>query len=436
MTPLPLHLVFVCLAINIDTEGRIVHGIIGRNVTFSMTFETGDLVHIMHNDSAVVMVWPNNNDLIKQIQQRDRVGIVIDNATRSSTVNVIINIMNLTTSDHGMYTVVRPVNPKNIQDSIFLETIDETMRPTIEIFSNHTLDSTLVLKCNVCSTSTGKVLWSLNGSLIDDHTKYVQHNLFLYIRNLTADEKYNFYTCKESGSELESDPYSIPIWIDHFTTKATTLLRDTAENNHYTAQTLRKNEDTEVIYTYMMTATSSHVNVQESPSERRLLYIIFGMGAIIAVAITACFLHKIKNCFRGVRASDISTGLNSDDGSKNVQDVNQAEYYWTIVCNAKNEMSTAIETHGGVSGDIPMVRTSIVPTSSSSNESIRADDIYVSQEIHRYSNPIISCTVQFNDYIHPIHSTPLNKYMLSDVKEYQACKKNLSIHRDAKSVSI
>ncbi|KAL3885662.1 hypothetical protein ACJMK2_025711 [Sinanodonta woodiana] len=121
---------------------------------------------------------------------------------------------------------MRRLNLSKIMDSVQLDTIDETLKPDIGIFPNHSLDSTLVLKCNVSHTSTGKFLWSLNGSLIENSKIYFQTDAFLYIRNLTADDKYNFYTCKESESELKSNPYSIQTWIDHFITKATTLTED------------------------------------------------------------------------------------------------------------------------------------------------------------------------------------------------------------------
>ncbi|KAL3885604.1 hypothetical protein ACJMK2_025654 [Sinanodonta woodiana] len=327
MTPLPLHLVCVCLAIIYVTEGRIVRGVIGQNVSFSMTFDTIDLMHIKHNNSAFVMVWPDNNNRTR-IQQPKRVGIVICYTKRSKAVNVTINIMNLMRNDTGIYSAVRAVTPTEIHDSVNLEIIENT---------------------------------------------------FLYIRNLTIDYKFNLYTCQVSGSELQRDPYR----IDIYHTKATTLLEETKETNHYTTQTLRKKEDTQ----------------------------------------GTC--HDVRGSLKNT--------VPTSDGNENV---NQAECYWTIVSNANDEMSTTIETVRGLSPESPLVVPILVHTNSRSDEWMGADDIHDNQEFHRYSNPIRSCTMEFNDYIHPIHSIPLNTYMLSEFNASKVFNKNMSICRDVKAISI
>ncbi|KAL3885587.1 hypothetical protein ACJMK2_025638 [Sinanodonta woodiana] len=294
MTPLPLHLVCVCLAIISVTEGRIVRGVIGQNVSFSMTFDTIDLMHIKHNNSAFVMVWPDNNNRTI-IQQPKRVGIVICYTKRSKAVNVTINIMNLMRNDTGIYSAVRAVTPTEIHDSVNLEIIG----------------------------------------------------------------------------------------IDIYHTKATTLLEETKETNHYTTQTLRKKEDTQ----------------------------------------GTC--HDVRGSLKNT--------VPTSDGNENV---NQAECYWTIVSNANDEMSTTIETVRGLSPESPLVVPILVHTNSRSDEWMGADDIHDNQEFHRYSNPIRSCTMEFNDYIHPIHSIPLNTYMLSEFNASKVFNKNMSICRDVKAISI
>ncbi|KAK3583476.1 hypothetical protein CHS0354_025608 [Potamilus streckersoni] len=123
MSPLPLHLLFCYLATYTVTEGGIVRGIIGQNVSFTMTFHNinGDLIHIKHNASVFVEVWPDNNNHI-EIKQQDRVRVEIGNKTASGSITVIINILNITASDSGMYNAMRPWILTEILDWVLLET--------------------------------------------------------------------------------------------------------------------------------------------------------------------------------------------------------------------------------------------------------------------------------------------------------------------------
>ncbi|KAK3600202.1 hypothetical protein CHS0354_039309 [Potamilus streckersoni] len=210
MSPLLLYLAFCYLTIYTVTEGKTVRGIVGRNASFSFTFMNGDIIEIQHNHSDFAVVWPDTYTII-DVNQPDRVKVVIGNKTASNTTTVTISFLNLTNNDSGMYSAMRRINRTKILDRIVLEMIDERLIPKIEKVPNYSLDSALVLMCKVSSTSTRKVLWRLNGSVIENRNSYFHKDTYMYISNLTADDKYNIYTCKESGSEVESDPYRIQI---------------------------------------------------------------------------------------------------------------------------------------------------------------------------------------------------------------------------------
>ncbi|KAK3600203.1 hypothetical protein CHS0354_039310 [Potamilus streckersoni] len=139
---------------------------------------------------------------------------------------------------------------------------------------------------------------------------------------------------------------------------------------------------------------------------------------------------------RVVRVSSVSAETNNDVENDDVQELNQAGKYWTIVSNAKGEMSTAIETDAELQRETLLDVPNEVTKNSESDESIRSDDIYVSQEIVGYFNPITSGMIKFDDYIHPIHSNSLNTYFPTEVSDSQIYNMNMSLNREMKSVSI
>ncbi|KAK3583471.1 hypothetical protein CHS0354_025602 [Potamilus streckersoni] len=144
--------------------------------------------------------------------------------------------------------------------------------------------------------------------------------------------------------------------------------------------------------------------------------------------------HICRLFFRVVRGSNVNALSNNDDKNEEVQEGNQAGKYWTIVSNAKGEMSTAIETDVELQRETLMGLPNGVPTNSESEDSMRSEDIYVSQEIEGLVNPISSCTLEFNDYIHPIHSNILNTFFPTE--DSLTCDMNMSMRREVKSISI
>ncbi|KAK3583475.1 hypothetical protein CHS0354_025607, partial [Potamilus streckersoni] len=77
-----------------------------------------------------------------------------------------------------------------------------------------------------------------------------------------------------------------------------------------------------------------------------------------------------------------------------------------------------------------LVGPSIFPTNNELEEAVRSDDIYVSQQIEGYFNPINSSTTQFNDYIHPIHSDSLDTSFPTEVSDFLISNVKISMQRD------
>ncbi|KAK3583499.1 hypothetical protein CHS0354_025631, partial [Potamilus streckersoni] len=124
---------------------------------------------------------------------------------------VTVDFLNIARNDAGKYRVVRVWQSMDLDESVHLKAIDETTIPKITMTGHNMLNSTLVLECRLSSPSTMELFWKVNGSLIGKRGKYSQNDRFLSIMNFTVDDQYNSYKCNESGSGIESDPYSIKI---------------------------------------------------------------------------------------------------------------------------------------------------------------------------------------------------------------------------------
>ncbi|KAK3583485.1 hypothetical protein CHS0354_025618 [Potamilus streckersoni] len=406
----PIHLVFGCFAIYTVAEGRIVKGILGRNVSFSLTTNlTDDIILIKHNATDFILVWPDHKNFVK-IEQPDRVRVVVFNKTASNTVTVIINILNLRKHDVGMYSAVLQMSTTEIRDSVLLELMDEMMIPKISAVWNHWLDSDLVLECILSSTSTGKFYWRLNESLIVNNSRYFQNNTFLYIMNLTADDKYNLYKCEESGSEFESDPYSIQNYIDHYRTKTTSLREETEEIYRYWTTVSMRKKDTEGVHNYTIAAIAPKEDKEAASSENRLLYIIFGMGVVLAAAFFAYIQRKVRNCV--YRGSHNSANYGNVDGAEMLQGVYQSGKYWTIVSNAEGELRTAIDMDVELHGEPLLTEASCGPSINGSKDSMRSENIGASK-LDEFINPTNSRAIEFDGYIHPVHKDPVNTELVS-----------------------
>ncbi|KAL3885557.1 hypothetical protein ACJMK2_025608, partial [Sinanodonta woodiana] len=63
--------------------------------------------------------------------------------------------------------------------------------------------------CQANGISAGIIRWRRNGVVITNNAKYSQTDKSLIIWHLNQDDKYDIYTCSESGGRFKSDPYSI-----------------------------------------------------------------------------------------------------------------------------------------------------------------------------------------------------------------------------------
>ncbi|KAL3885643.1 hypothetical protein ACJMK2_025693 [Sinanodonta woodiana] len=353
MSPLPLLLVVSYLASYYVTVARTVRGIVGQNASLSFTFNNinRDIIHIKHNASEFVVVWPDTNTLI---QKPDRVNVVIGNRTASNTTTVAISIMNLTENDSGMYSAVSRLNVTKILDRVVLETFG----------------------------------------------------------------------------------------IDHFITNANTPIVETTAKKHYTTQKMRKKEDSDGIYKYITTAIDPSFDTEVVdfskgvPIEIYLMCIFVGLGGVLVTAFFACCRYKERICVREVRESCVNSAINNDDANDGAHNVNQAGKYWTILSNAKGEMRTAIETDAELQRETQLLASIEIHTNGKSESSMRSDDIYVSEEIVGYLNPISSSTVEVNDYIHPIHSNPFSSDASREMSDFLDSNMNMTMKGELKSISI
>ncbi|KAK3579656.1 hypothetical protein CHS0354_014892 [Potamilus streckersoni] len=175
-----LYTLVSCIPLVFVAEGRTVQGMIGRNVSLLWTFNNikKDSISISRNSIHLLMVWPLKN-LIVWHEKDDRLHVYVDNSSYE-TLTVTVSISGLREKDAGIYKLKRRWDSEDFNDSVRLQ-----------IYR--------------------KVSWKLNGTLIESHGRYSQNNALLSIKNVTANDKYNIYTCNELGSGFNSDPYRLNI---------------------------------------------------------------------------------------------------------------------------------------------------------------------------------------------------------------------------------
>ncbi|KAL3885655.1 hypothetical protein ACJMK2_025704 [Sinanodonta woodiana] len=349
-----IHPVFCCLLIFTVTEGKIVPAIVGRNVSFNLTISnlSEDIIIIKHNAIDLILIWPELNNYVKN-KKTDRVRVEVYNETESNTIMVTVCIFNVTKHDLGIYSAVTQLRPTEIKASVLLELMGRcrfdlysniTMIQNIPIFRNHNFDTDLVLACRFPSRSIGKV----NGSL-----------------------KLNNKTVR------------------------------------YWATTSIMNTDTEEIYHYTTAASAPKVEEEAISSANRLIYIIVGLGALLAAVLIAYIQHKIRTCFCVDRESINSANCGTVHGGDMLHGVYESGHYWTIVGNAEGELSTAIETEVELRGEPILLDKKCVSSIVGSIESVRSHKIGFSS-LDGYLNPINSNEMGIDGYINPIHTDPVD----------------------------
>ncbi|KAK3579652.1 hypothetical protein CHS0354_014890 [Potamilus streckersoni] len=206
-----LYILVLCESFAFVLEGRTVQAINGRNVSFSWTFNntSKDAIIISHDSSHLLLVWPYKN-LVSPYQRKERLQAYVNSST-SETVTITVKILNIRESDAGIYKAERQFDSEDVNDNIILQIFDEANLPWIIMVQQVIFDSYIELQCNSSIRFTGRVIWQVNESMIESRGRYSQDKTLLSIRNLTANDRYNSYTCKEFGSEFESDPYRLNI---------------------------------------------------------------------------------------------------------------------------------------------------------------------------------------------------------------------------------
>ncbi|KAL3885621.1 hypothetical protein ACJMK2_025671 [Sinanodonta woodiana] len=340
-----LHLVFCSLTMYSVSDGRIMNGIIGQNVSLSWTFKMiqYDAFYILHNESRIVKFFPNNNVLIK-IQPRRRVFTTAD-YTMLENFTVTTHILDLTKNDAGTYRVVRQWNLEDFDDRIDLQIIDERFIPRIEMILYNSLESSIYLQCRSSSAFTHNVLWKLNGSLIKSRNRYSQNKNNISIKNITINDSYNVYTCGELGMQFESNPFRLSygpkeifvnaddnvhevdgfetvvrfcyancfppcdiVWINtHGETMiqgAELKLVNLTIDVNYTCQATNPINSKDTIFKTIFIKVKSGANHKTTTSEvddkertdypttRELLYTALGMGLLLAVGISSYLMYK------------------------------------------------------------------------------------------------------------------------------------------------
>ncbi|KAL3885614.1 hypothetical protein ACJMK2_025664, partial [Sinanodonta woodiana] len=200
-----------CISIVFISEGRVVDGIIGRNVSLSWTLKDTkrDSLSISRNSTFLLTLWPYKTLVIwHHKNDRFHIDMVID---ANDTLAVTVCISRLTEQDAGIYKLIRRLDSEEGNGSVTLQIHNVTALPRITMVQHDSMDSSIQLQCTFLQMFTGKVSWKLNESIIESQDRYYQNNSLLSIKNLTADDKYSIYTCNENGSGFDSDPYLLNI---------------------------------------------------------------------------------------------------------------------------------------------------------------------------------------------------------------------------------
>ncbi|KAL3885627.1 hypothetical protein ACJMK2_025677 [Sinanodonta woodiana] len=157
------------------------------------------------------------------------------------------------------------------------------------------------------------------------------------------------------------------------------------------------------------TAMTSEGDDEEFPFKRQLLYVLIGAGSVVAVALLAYLSAKVRTCHRVDKAPNGNTFTVSNiaDRDQNVKEEVLSEHYWTIVSNAKGELSSDIETDFVKRRQQQLDVQYLSLISGGSNEPVRNSDVIVYEGLDDYLNPIETCPVEVDDYLSPILTCPL-----------------------------
>ncbi|KAL3885980.1 hypothetical protein ACJMK2_026011, partial [Sinanodonta woodiana] len=86
---------------------------------------------------------------------------------------------------------------------------DETLIPKIGVYNQNVSDYSIGLNCQSFRNPKGRFVWMVNGSLVKHNERYSPANYLLHVRYVTTEDENNIYTCKEPGTNMQSDPF----WI-------------------------------------------------------------------------------------------------------------------------------------------------------------------------------------------------------------------------------
>ncbi|KAL3887046.1 hypothetical protein ACJMK2_027002 [Sinanodonta woodiana] len=438
------YLVLFFIASTTNSEGRIVQAIIGRRVSLSLTLITKDSIDIYHDRSWILTVWPDAHYILAS-QKKEKVRVYVDISTEG-TIKVIIDLLNSTTSDAGVYTVKGQWDSKELNDSVVLRTIEESMIPRIYAAWHISEDLFIVMKCITSGLFAKTITWKRNSSLIRNQDRYYFGNDSLSIRNLTAGDEYTLYTCMDQERGLESDPFQIkasgPGGIE-FTPKVTIAFDQDSLNiscnsdcspvckwqwtrtdplsgleQAVSGETVLKlynitkldagrysckvqnilsgasfasylTLDVNDPEYHMTTKTLQKDNAEASafPSMHILTYFLSGFSILCVIGLCICLFKKIREC------------ITVDRRELTLPEVDPKNSYWTIVSNTKGEMTTAVETHNMQINE---------PTAQCNKTVTEINEVEASSQLYT-----LDVDIEFDGYIHPISSNPLTSVFAS-----------------------
>ncbi|KAL3885634.1 hypothetical protein ACJMK2_025684 [Sinanodonta woodiana] len=333
-----LHLVFCSLTIYSVSDGRVVLGNIGQNVSLSWTFRIiqMDAFYILHNGSSIHKFFPNINSSIQL--QPPRRGFSTAYYTMPEKVNVTVHILDLTEKDAGTYRVVQQYNLEDLDNRVDLHIIG-----------------------------------------ITHYTPVVQ-------------------------TKMETSE-----GITHYTPVVQTKMETSEGIDEHTTTALNQKVITGDINDDKITSMTHEVDAEAFPSKSHLMYIVFGMGGILAFVFIACIQHKVRIRLRVDRASNgnrVTISIKEDE-AENIQDDNLSGNYWTIVSNPSGELRTAIEMNLERHSEPQLIAQTMVNIDIKSEETLRTSNITRKEDLDGYLNPVHSISTELSDYIHPVHSDPV-----------------------------
>ncbi|KAL3885649.1 hypothetical protein ACJMK2_025699 [Sinanodonta woodiana] len=121
-----IHLVLCSLTIYSVSDGRVVLGNIGQNVSFSWKISVikNDAFYILHNESSIDRYFLNHNSSISLPPPRRGFSTIC--YTIPENVTVTIYILDLTEKDAGTYRIIRQLNLIDLDTRVDLQIIGIT----------------------------------------------------------------------------------------------------------------------------------------------------------------------------------------------------------------------------------------------------------------------------------------------------------------------